>query len=94
MRSGISEWIGWAITLLGLLVLFLVIYLAMNRYVFEAMALSLPSVIVFRRYRIGAVGSRRANCLRDGRAGIPQLLILDDPSSTDPSPGHVQRSIR
>ncbi len=48
MRSGISEWIGWAITLLGLLVLFLVIYLAMNRYVFEAMALSLPSVIVFR----------------------------------------------
>ena len=48
MRLGISEVVGWALTLIGLLLVLIVVYLAMNRYVFEAMALSLPAVIVFR----------------------------------------------
>jgi hypothetical protein len=46
--SGIREWVGWMIALLGLILIALVVYLALNRYVFEAMSLSLPGVIVFR----------------------------------------------
>ena len=48
MRLGITEFLGWGLAVLGLLLVLLVVYLAINRYVFEAMALSLPSVIVFR----------------------------------------------
>ena len=48
MRIRVTEFLGWALAALGLLLVFLVVYLALNRYVFEAMALSLPSVIVFR----------------------------------------------
>lgn len=45
---GVRELIGWIITVLGLLLIAVLVYLALNRYVFEAMALSLPAVIVFR----------------------------------------------
>ncbi len=45
---GVRELIGWIITLIGLALIAVVVYLALNRFVFEAMALSLPSVIVFR----------------------------------------------
>jgi len=48
MRLGITGFIGWLLTLVGLALTGVLIYLAMNRYVFEAMALSLPSVIIFR----------------------------------------------
>ena len=48
MRLGITEFIGWILTLVGLALTGVLIYLAVNRYVFEAMALSLPSVIIFR----------------------------------------------
>jgi hypothetical protein len=62
----IREWFGWALVVLGLLLVALVIYLAVNRHVFEAMAVSLPSVIVFRA-GIGlvrlAVASRIARAL-------------------------------
>ncbi len=46
--SRIRESIGWLITLLGLGLIAIVLLLALNRNVFEAMALSLPGVIVFR----------------------------------------------
>ncbi|MGI9519616.1 MAG: hypothetical protein ACR2NP_21365 [Pirellulaceae bacterium] len=48
MWSGIREIFGWGLTLLGLALVGTVLILALNRQVFEAMALSLPSVIVFR----------------------------------------------
>ena len=48
MRLAITEIIGWLLALLGLALTALLVYLAVNRYVFEAMALSLPSVIIFR----------------------------------------------
>jgi len=46
---------GWLITLIGLGLVLVVLYLALNRQVFEAMALSLPSAIVFR----GGIGMLR-----------------------------------
>ena len=48
MWIGIREAIGWVITLIGLLLVGVVLMLALNRSVFEAHALSLPSAIVFR----------------------------------------------
>ncbi len=48
MWIGIREAIGWVITLIGLLLVGVVLMLALNRSVFEALALSLPSAIVFR----------------------------------------------
>lgn len=44
----IKEIIGWVIAALGMCLILVVLYLATNRMVFEAMALSLPSLIVFR----------------------------------------------
>ena len=48
MWRGIRELTGWFLTVVGLILIGIVLILALNRYVFEAMALSLPSVIVFR----------------------------------------------
>lgn len=48
MWLSFREFIGWAIAAIGLLLIGVVLYLALNRMVFEAMALSLPSLIVFR----------------------------------------------
>lgn len=48
MWIGIREAIGWVITLIGLLLVGVVLMLALNRSVFEALALSLPSALVFR----------------------------------------------
>ncbi len=48
MWIGIREAIGWVITLVGLLLIGVVLMLALNRSVFEAVALSIPSAIVFR----------------------------------------------
>ncbi len=48
MWTGIREAIGWLITLVGLLLIGVVLVLAVNRSVFEAIALSLPSAVVFR----------------------------------------------
>lgn len=45
---GFREIAGWLIALFGLALVVLMVYLALNRYVFEAMALSLPAVVVFR----------------------------------------------
>lgn len=48
MWIGIRESIGWLITLIGLCLIGVVLILALNRNVFEAMALALPATIVFR----------------------------------------------
>lgn len=48
MRLVITEFIGWVLTIAGLAIVALIVVLALKRNVFEAMALSLPSVIVFR----------------------------------------------
>lgn len=60
MWLGFREIVGWIITVLGLVLIGIVVLLAVNRMVFEAMALSLPSVIVFRAgiglVRIAAAG--------------------------------------
>jgi hypothetical protein len=48
MWIGIREAIGWMITLIGLVLIGVVLILALNRNVFEAMALTLPATIVFR----------------------------------------------
>ena len=48
MWIGIRESIGWLITLIGLGLIGVVLVLAVNRNVFEAMALALPATIVFR----------------------------------------------
>ena len=45
---GIREFIAAVITMLGLGLIVVVLFLALNRQVFEAGALSLPSVVVFR----------------------------------------------
>ena len=44
----IREILGWLLLGMGLVLIWFVFILAMNRSVLEAMALSLPSVIVFR----------------------------------------------
>ncbi len=44
----IREGLGWILLVLGSLLIGLLVYLAWNRMVFEAMALSFPAVIVFR----------------------------------------------
>jgi len=68
VRFGIPDVIGWVLTLVGLALVAIVVYLAMNRYVFEAMALSLPSVVVFR----GGLGLiRMAMAGRIARDSIP-----------------------
>ena len=48
MWIGIREFVGWVIVLIGLALIGLVVALAIKRNVLEAMALSLPAVIVFR----------------------------------------------
>lgn len=48
MWMAIREFVGWLITLVGLALIGVVLVLALNRNVFEAMALSLPAAIVFR----------------------------------------------
>lgn len=48
MSIGIREFFGWCIALIGLGLIAIVVVLAINRNVFEAMALSLPATIVFR----------------------------------------------
>ena len=70
MRLGITEFIGWILTLVGLALTGVLIYLAVNRYVFEAMALSLPSVIIFRA-GIGLVRMATA-----GRTAHNGLLLM------------------
>ena len=48
MLIGISEFVGWVLVLLGLCLIGVDFMLALNRNVIEALALALPSVIVFR----------------------------------------------
>lgn len=48
MWMGFREFLGWLIALVGLALIGIVLILALNRNVFEAMALSLPAAIVFR----------------------------------------------
>lgn len=67
MWLGFREIIGWVIAAIGLMLVFVVLYLAMNRMVFEAMALSLPSLIVFR----GGLGLVRLSTA--GRIAIESL---------------------
>ena len=48
MWIGFREFLGWLIVLVGLALIAMVLLLALNRSVFEALALSFPSAIVFR----------------------------------------------
>ena len=48
MWVGIREVIGWLLVLVGLGLIGVLVALAFNRRVLEAMALSLPATIVFR----------------------------------------------
>ena len=48
MLLGFREFLGWVLALIGLALVAVVLLLALNRSVFEALALSFPSVIVFR----------------------------------------------
>jgi hypothetical protein len=48
MWLGFREFLGWLITFVGLALIAVVLLLALDRAVFEALALSLPSAIVFR----------------------------------------------
>lgn len=48
MWMGFRELMGWLIALVGLALIGVVLVLALNRNVFEAMALSIPATIVFR----------------------------------------------
>ena len=48
MGNLIREIIGWIIMIVGLLLIGLLVVLALNRNVVEAMALSFPAAIVFR----------------------------------------------
>jgi len=48
MWMGFREFLGWIIALIGLALIGVVLLLALNRSVFEALALSLPAAIVFR----------------------------------------------
>ncbi|MDG2015140.1 MAG: hypothetical protein P8J33_16665 [Pirellulaceae bacterium] len=74
MRLGIIEFVGWCLAIIGLALTGLLVYLAVNRYVFEAMALSLPSVIVFRS-GIGLV--KMASAGRIATSLTKQDSILD-----------------
>ena len=48
MWIGFREFLGWIIVLIGLALIVMVLLLAMDRSVFEALALSFPAAIVFR----------------------------------------------
>ena len=48
MWMGFREFMGWLIALIGLALIGVVLILALNRSVFEALALSFPAAIVFR----------------------------------------------
>ena len=48
MWIGFREFLGWIIVLIGLALITVVLLLAMDRSVFEAMALAFPAAIVFR----------------------------------------------
>jgi hypothetical protein len=48
MWMGFREFMGWVIALVGLALIGVVLILALNRSVFEALALSFPAAIVFR----------------------------------------------
>ena len=48
MWIGFKEFLGWVIVLVGLALITMVLLLALNRSVFEALAVSLPAAIVFR----------------------------------------------
>lgn len=44
----IREVIGWALTVFGLVLIMILVYLALERQILEAIALSIPATIVFR----------------------------------------------
>ena len=48
MWIAFREFLGWILVLIGLALITMVLLLALNRSVFEALALSFPSAIVFR----------------------------------------------
>lgn len=48
MWMGFRELMGWMIALVGLALIAVVLTLALNRKVFEAMALVIPATVVFR----------------------------------------------
>ena len=48
MWMGFREFLGWLIALVGLALIGVVLVLALNRNVFEAMAIALPAAVVFR----------------------------------------------
>lgn len=60
MGISIRELMGWLIALVGLALIGVLLVLALNRNVFEAMALSFPAAIVFRS-GIGLVRMSAAN---------------------------------
>ena len=48
MWMSFRELMGWLIALIGLALIGVLLVLALNRNVFEALALSLPAAVVFR----------------------------------------------
>jgi hypothetical protein len=44
----IRELMGWALTLIGLVMIFILVFLALERQILEAIAVSIPATVVFR----------------------------------------------
>ncbi len=70
MRMILYELTGWALTLFGICLIVLIYFWVLDRQIFGAMALSLPSLIVFRA-GIGlirlAIAARMAKSLSSDR---------------------------
>jgi len=77
MRLTFTEIAGWILTIAGLGLVGLIVVLALNRNVFEAMALGLPAVIVFR----GGLGM-----VRLATAGRIAKQLADEPANRTNSP--------
>lgn len=48
MWLSIREMIGWGLTLVGLVLILILVFLALERQILEAIALSIPATVVFR----------------------------------------------
>ncbi len=69
MRMAVREIIGWLLVAVGLALIGFVLHLALNRSVIEAVALSLPSTVVFRAgislVKLAAAGRIAANLTQE-----------------------------
>jgi hypothetical protein len=44
----IREIVGWGLTVVGLVMIFILVFLAIERQILEAIAVSIPATVVFR----------------------------------------------